>query len=180
MMVPHPSRQPRAADGLWALMELWVSLCIVGSGTRGPWRAPSNSFCDSVIQWYILYIILNYHFHEEWSSEVHTQFLPETFEMFLCILGKEKRWNKCNSALHQHLHCHSLFHGCLKQFPLRKSSAMHPTIPHTASVILASHKAQTTPFASADCTDRWCVTETGQDMHIHLHEQIYKYGDIYI
>jgi len=29
-----------------------VSLCIVGSGTRGPWRVPSNSksFCNSMKQ----------------------------------------------------------------------------------------------------------------------------------
>jgi len=30
------------------LMELWVSLCIAGSGTRQPLRVTSNPFCDSM------------------------------------------------------------------------------------------------------------------------------------
>ena len=38
-----PCRQPRAGDGLWALMELWVSPCIAGGGTRWPLEVPSNS-----------------------------------------------------------------------------------------------------------------------------------------
>ena len=39
-------------DGLWALVELWVSLLGAGSWTRWPLRAPSNSN-DSMILWSI-------------------------------------------------------------------------------------------------------------------------------
>jgi len=42
-VVPHPCRQPRSGDGLWGPMELWLSLCTAGSGTRQPLRVPSNS-----------------------------------------------------------------------------------------------------------------------------------------
>jgi len=48
---PHPCTHPQSGwTGLWALMELWVSLLSAGSGTRRPLQVPSNSNC-SVILW---------------------------------------------------------------------------------------------------------------------------------
>ena len=42
-VVPRPCRQPRSGwTGLWALLELWLSLCTAGSGTRRPLGVPSN------------------------------------------------------------------------------------------------------------------------------------------
>jgi len=53
-VVPRPCRQPRSGwTGLWALLELWLSLCTAGSGTRRPLRVPSNSN-HSMILWKIL------------------------------------------------------------------------------------------------------------------------------
>ena len=52
-----PERCPIPADtqsqetGLWALMELWVSLCAAGSGTRWPLEVTSNSN-GSITLWY--------------------------------------------------------------------------------------------------------------------------------
>jgi len=41
--VPHPCRHPQSGwKGLWALMELWVSLLSAGSGTRRPLEVLSN------------------------------------------------------------------------------------------------------------------------------------------
>jgi len=49
-MVDAPSLEtPKVRlEGLWALTELWVSLCTAGSCTRWPFRVPSNSN-DSLI-----------------------------------------------------------------------------------------------------------------------------------
>ena len=43
VVVPHPCRHPQSGDGLWALMEQWVSLCTAESGTTQPSRVSSNS-----------------------------------------------------------------------------------------------------------------------------------------
>jgi len=58
--VPHPCRQPRSGDGLWALLELWVSLLSAGGGTRWPLRVPSNPN-RSMIPWLFLLVAYSSH-----------------------------------------------------------------------------------------------------------------------
>ena len=45
---PVPADPQDQAGGLGALMELGVSLCIAGSGTRWPLEVPSNSNCSVI------------------------------------------------------------------------------------------------------------------------------------
>lgn len=48
VVVPHAYRLPKSGDGLCALTELWVSVCIAAGWTRGPLKASFNRN-DSVI-----------------------------------------------------------------------------------------------------------------------------------
>jgi len=80
-VVPRPCRQPRSGwTGLWALLELWLSLCTAGSGTRQPLRVPSN-YKESVI------------LHEVWISVICLLYGCFAMESFFSF--QRNSWESC-------------------------------------------------------------------------------------